>query len=411
MAFYPLFCAWIQEMLPCATSPQEAYLAMEKRLRPILISALARHAHFYDIDVDDCRDEVFRRMERKLGEPIEFNVKLARGVTPFARVISVLPGAVHASFLFELFETVSSRLGYKVRLRTGDGLVWEEDCPAERIDSRSGRLPINVPAKKLQHGQSYTLQLECALSGGCVAMQEFHTVHVRALHLLRADSFTIIGHHTSLDPSREYQASFRKMHDNAAVATLGHLTCSEKKTVSVSLDYAQLGHEQDTHMELSRQEDPDLGYFACVRAVQYKSLKNRMGFVVQMARTVALERSGRERGVRGESLESLPLKEHPVTADKGQDTTVLLARSAIERLPARDRGMLIDHELRGWSWVEIARRQNVSEAKVKQDVSRALKKVTEAIRSGATQPDKGASRRIVDWLKDMLEDIFRDGKQ
>jgi len=166
-----------------------------------------------------------------------------------------------------------------------------------------GRFAVHVPAHSLRHGQSYRLELETPGPGSTAGVQEFCALQVTALHLLRTDSFAIVGHHADPAPQCEYRAEFRDFRDHSQVAAVLNLPCSEDRHVPVKLYYQQLGHEQDTLMELSTDGAGRPAFFCCVRAVRHESLKSRMGFVGQVARNVAHELHKANLGVRRLPLE------------------------------------------------------------------------------------------------------------
>jgi hypothetical protein len=407
MWIYPSFCAWIREVLPSAQSPEDAYLELEARLEPVIVSRLRQAGSaFQDTDVADCRDEVFERMEEKLGKPMEFRVKLAlRTRQETGRMLILAPGAEQASFFFEFEGSIAESGPFLARLVTGGKVVWENTCLAQRPKDGFARVVVPVPVSWLRHGQSYRLELEAPGSAVSMACQEFYPVQTTALHLLRADAFSIIGYHPDLEPRREYRADFRDMVDNTEVVLLMSVACSDDHRVPMKLAYDQLRHEHDTTLELSTGEPGPPPYFSCVRAVRHESLKSRMGFVTQVARNVAHEHSRSERSVQRLSLEDLPAERSPVRSDRAQSVAYLLAKSLIKRMPEWERGLLIEHQIQGRSWAEIASRRNVTEGKVKQDCSRALKKLARALLESDARASKGAGQRVVAWLKDMLEHV------
>jgi hypothetical protein len=409
MALYPQFCSWIQEVLPSAQPVEDIYFQVEARLEPVLISHLRQqNVMFYDTDIADCRDKVFERMEDKLDKPAQFSLKLALRTRPSAaRVVVLLPGAGHASFVFELSESPSGG-GYMLRLVVAGRVVWENSFLAEQVDGRQATLAVQVPAYRLRHGESYRLELEASGSGVPIACQEFSAVHVTALHLLRAKPFLVVGYHPDLEPLREYRANLRDMCNNSEVATLPHLKCSEDKEIAVPLSCDQLGHEQDTVLEISTGEPERPCYFSCVRAVRHESLRSRMGFVTQVARTVAHEFARADRRATKVPLEDLSWEHTPAWAERRQSVAYLLAKNLIKRMSAWERELLIEHQVHGMSWAEIAASRQVSEDKVRQDCSRALSRLARALLENDVKHAPGAAQRIVVWLKEMVEHIVAD---
>jgi hypothetical protein len=406
MAWYPLVCAWMHEADPSEQSPQDVYLATQELVEPILISRFRSYnLHFYDTDIADCRDKILDRLERRLAEPMEFKVKLAPAIDERMQVISVAPSALKATFVFDI-GSEPARCGYTVRLLAAGRRVWDEEYPAERADSRNNALRIQIPAHHLRHGQSYLMELSSAANADRVAAQEFHIVRVEALHLLRAGRFSIVGSHSDLAPFRKYRVVFRDAGSGFELIGFSDLSCPEVGRLPIDLAYDQLCHEQDVRLGVSPHgADSSPTYFACVRAVRHESLKSRRGFIVSMARTVSYEYASRK--TPEQSLESLPTADFPARGGKQDDGRVatLLAKSVVERLPQSIRAMLLEHEIEGRSWAQIAITHGISEAKAKQDVSRALTKVSEAVLAGESEPTGGAIQRVVDWIKGMLADI------
>jgi len=113
-------------------------------------------------------------------------------------------------------------------------------------------------------------------------------------------------------------------------------------------------------------------------------------------------------GFAGFPWRTLPAEQTPTRSDQGQSVAYLLAKSLIKRLPESERALLIEHQIHGRPWAEIAKRRNLSEDKVKQDCSRALNKLAKALLECDSKPAKGAAERLVAWLKDMLERIVSD---
>jgi len=406
MAWYPLVSSWIHDADPSAGSPVEAYLATQALVEPILVSRFRScNLRFYDTDVADCRDKILDRLERRLAEPMEFKVKLAPLIEERIPATTLAPSALHAAFVFDLGPEPAP-CGYIVRLMSAGRQVWREEYPAERYDSRNNALPVQVPARHLLHGQFYVLELSSAANGVPAATQEFHIVRVEALHLLRAASYAIVGSHSDLAPAGKYRAVFRDVGSGVEVAGFANLPCPEAGRLPIDLTYEQLAHEQDVRLSVSAHDADDTpAFFACVRAVRHESLKSRRGFVARMARNIAHEYASRK--VPEESLEGLPAE--GVSARGAQEAerrvATLLAKSAVERLPERTRAMLLEHEIEGRSWAEIAKTYGISEAKAKQDVSRALTKVSEVVLEGESEAARGAVQRVVDWIKETLVDF------
>jgi DNA-directed RNA polymerase specialized sigma24 family protein len=407
MAWYPLLCGWLQEAQSPTQAREDVYIAVQAMLEPIVVSRFRRYGLvFYDIDVADCIDKVFDRMERKLAEPMEFKVRLApRPAEQNLPVVVLLPAVTHISLVVAM-EQDSARLGCKAMLRNSNRLVWEEDCPVECYDARSQTLPVQVPANHLRHGHSYALDIYSLETGDRhLDTKEFYVVRVKALHLLRSESLAVIGHHPDLNPLCEYQAELRDA-KGIEVAKFLHLSCSEKKTVVVKVPYHQLPHEQDTQMNLWPGESAALAYSSCIRAVRHESLGSRRGYIAQVARIAAYEHFRVTRNVQVRSIEESSVVDGITGIDEGkQRVAVLLAKSVIERLPQRIRTLLLEHEVEGMSWTEVAKRHNISEAKAKQDISRALTHISRAVLAGEPESPKGAVHRFVDWVKETLDDV------
>jgi RNA polymerase sigma factor (sigma-70 family) len=396
----------MHEADPSAGRPVEAYLATQALVEPILISRFRScNLHFYDTDVADCRDKILDRLERRLAEPMEFKVKLAPLHEERMEAISLASSAIHAAFVFELDADPASR-GYIVRLLTAGRQIWAGEYPDGQYDSRTSTLSVQVPAGHLRHGEFYVLELRSAVKEDLVAAREFHIVRVEALHLLRVASYSIVGSHADFAPSVKYRAVFHDAGSGAEVVDLINLPCPEGGRLPIDVAYGQLGHEQDVRLSVSAHgADRAPTYFACIRAVRHESLKSRRGFVARMARNIAHEYALRK--TPEESLEGLPIEEIPARGAQEAEGRVatLLAKSAVERLPERTRAMLLEHEIEGRSWAEIARTYGISEAKAKQDVSRALTKVSEVVLAGESEAARGAVQRVVDWIKGTLVDF------
>ena len=406
MAWYPLVSSWMQEADSPGRSPVDAYLATQALVEPILISRFKSYnVQFYDTDVDDCRDKILDRLERRLAEPMEFKVKLAPSIDERMQMISLAPSALHAVLAIAVGPEPTP-FGYRVRLSTAGLQIWEQEYPAELCDLRNHLFPIQIPAHNLRHGHSYAVELSCAADDALLAAREFYIVRVEALHLLRAAAFSIVGSHSDLAPPWKYRAVFQDVGSGAEVIGFSYLACTEEGQVAIDLAYDQLGHQQDVRLGVSPHDtDPAPTYFACVRAVRHESLKSRRGFVARMARNIASEYALRK--VPEQSVESLPTMDFPARVGKETDGRVatLLAKSVVERLPQPTRAMLLEHEIEGRSWAEIAHTHRISEAKAKQDVSRALTKVSEVVLAGEYGASRGAAQRVVEWIKGMLADI------
>lgn len=187
---------------------------MGKLLEPVLITQFKRYGlSCIDTDLADCRDEVFRRIEDKLGRPMEFEVELTeRSVPPSERVVTMRPGVLQASLLLDIADTGPLPDGCKVRLkRDGSSVEWEEDWPTERCADGSGQLPVHVPVRRLRHGASYCLELDIPGAATPFAREKFEAVQIKALHLLRAKAFVVLGHHRELLMSVQYSAQLRDM--------------------------------------------------------------------------------------------------------------------------------------------------------------------------------------------------------
>lgn len=408
MAWYPLLCGWLQEAQSPIHAREDVYIAVQAMLEPIVIARFRRYnLAFYDTDVADCLDKVFDRMERKLAEPMEFKVKLAlRPVEQNLPVVLLLPALTHINIAVAM-EPDSTRLGCKAVLRNSNRLVWEEDCPAECYDARTKTWPVRVPVNHLQHGHSYALDIYSLEGGGHhLHTREFYVVRVKALHLLRSDALALIGHHPDLNPAFEYEAELRDG-EGIEVARFPHLPCSASKTVVVNLPYDQLPHERDTQMDLCPEESAALAYSSCIRAVRHESLGSRRGYITQVARTVAHEHFRATRNIQMRSIEDLSVTDGTAGIDEGkQRVAILLAKSVVERLPLRIRTLLLEHEVEGISWTEVANRHNISEAKAKQDISRALTQISKSVLAGESESPKGAVHRFIEWVKETLDDVI-----
>lgn len=75
--WYPVFSAWMQEVRP-GSSLEDGQIATWEMLEPIVRRRFVEaRVAFVDTDIDDCRDEVFRRIEEKLRRQ-EFPVNSLR---------------------------------------------------------------------------------------------------------------------------------------------------------------------------------------------------------------------------------------------------------------------------------------------------------------------------------------------
>jgi RNA polymerase sigma factor (sigma-70 family) len=402
----------MHEAQPSADSPVEAYLATQALVEPILISRFRScNLRFYDTDVAECRDKILDRLERRLAEPMEFKIKLAPPIEERMPAIALAPSALHASLVFDLGPETAPG-GYKVRLLTAGRLVWEEEYSERLYDARTRALAVSVPARHLRHGQCYLLEVRSADNQELVTAREFYIVRVEALHLLRAASYSIFGSHSDLDPDVKYRAVFQDAGSGAQVVDIVNLACLEDGLLPIGLAYRQLCHEQDVRLSVSAHGGEQArAYFACVRAVRHETLKSRRGFVARMARNIAHEYAARK--APEESLEGLPAEEISERGSHEAEGRVatLLAKRAVERLPERIRSMLLEHEIEGRSWTEIAKTYGISEAKAKQDVSRALTKVSEVVLAGESEAAHGAVQRVVDWIKGTLGDFVPIGRK
>jgi DNA-directed RNA polymerase specialized sigma24 family protein len=408
--WYPIFCAWLQEVRP-GTSLEENQTAAVSVLKPMIIRRLASaETAFYDSDVDICCDLVFERIEEKLQRK-EFPVDVAPVADPSESRPQIVPPGVHkVTFSFELAQPELIRQGYRIRL-LGEGAVWEEDGHVEQFDSQKGTLRVVLSANRLRHGQKYCLELCTPGSGVGFARQKFHVVHVEAIHLLRLDAFTVVARHPDLRATRRYHARFSDMHDGSQLLAISSLTGESDECLPIHLQYHVLRHEQNARVEISHEGSPGLAYFCCVRAVQHETWKSRSGYTQQVARVVASER------VRamcqhphtslddefGKDVVAKPDDERQRMAGIVYRRAIDQARSLIKRLPNSLQTQLVEHYIEDRSWAEIATRHNITEAKAKQDSSRALRELSKAI---ATQPEADHSG-IVKWLKEMLSEILR----
>jgi DNA-directed RNA polymerase specialized sigma24 family protein len=408
MAWYPHFCAWLQDAQGSTDPADDVYLAIRATLEPIIITRFRCSGHsFYDTDVADCLDQIFDRMERRLTEPMEFRVSLARRcANPSFPLVTLAPGATHASFLFDLHEDLA-RAGLKAKLFASNQLTWEEDIPVHRYDPQAKAVPIQIPASCLNLEVAYLLELECTDRQQVLARKEFQVIRIKPLHLLRTGSISIIVYHLDLDPSKTYRAEFR-MGQGIEIAAIPNLPCTQDNRVRLTLANDQLRHEQDTEMDICEDDDTKSSYLASLRAVRHESSASRRGFVAKMARNVAYEHFRERRNVQ---VCSLPAEsDGPASGDEcKRRVAILLAKSVIEQLPPRIRTLLVEHEVAGRSWADIAKRHKISEAKAKQDTSRALAQISKAIIAGELQARKGAVRRFVEWVKDALDEVISYG--
>ena len=107
------------------------------------------------------------------------------------------------------------------------------------------------------------------------------------------------------------------------------------------------------------------------------------------------------------SIEEPSVLDGAAGIDEGkQRVAVLLAKSVVEHLPQRIRTLLVEHEVEGMPWTEIAKRHNISEAKAKQDISRALTHISRTVLAGEPEPPNGAVHRFVEWVKETLDDVI-----
>jgi DNA-directed RNA polymerase specialized sigma24 family protein len=321
------------------------------------------------------------------------------------------PSATQASFLFAASED-SLRSGGKVKLRRAQNLIWEEDILAEQYDSQSSKLPVHVPASRLKLGEPYSLHLECGGTDECGStdrqsfVYEFRVVRVKPLHLLHQGQLVIVGRHADIALSKVYRAEFRDR-EGIVMAALARLLCTENKSIRVNLMYDQLRHEEDTQVQVCQEDHMTPTYFACIRPVRHESLASRRGFVAQVAHNVAYEHFKASDKMKLRSIEGLPHVSALAGADEGKQlNAVLLAKSVIERLPEQVRKLLLEHEIEGLSWAEIAKRHNLSEDKAKQDISRALSRIARVILAGEPEASSGALQRLIDWIKHTLDEVI-----
>jgi hypothetical protein len=316
---FPLFFAWIGETQP-DVPVEDIQTRTWNKLTAIVIRQLRSLGPWEPEDLTDCRNNVFILMERKLGQPMEIEVRAVRCSAEFFRSLGVDP---------------------------------------------------------------------------------------TALHLLRAEPFSIVVLHPDIRPPGQLRAWLRDHDDDRVITVIQDLTCREEKRLPIPVAYELLKHEQNALLELTPQAAPELAYCAGVRAVHHESFAIRMGFVAGTARRLVLE----HRGAIGNasevsSVEELVPERYPAAVDQNHDAALLSAERAIRRLPAASRNQLIERYVDGLSWAEIARKRKVTEVKARQDDSRLMKELAKAFVPLNVEVGKQAVPRVVKWLKEMLPRVL-----
>lgn len=154
---FPLFCAWVHELQP-ESSPAEEIQRVADKLRPIILRRLPDPDYF-----QDCRNDVFMFLEKKLGGPMEFAVKVFRmdpgcsnmqphpvKVMHLLRVDAFAIMAHHQDFLpFHRFRAQLMDFGESGKVAAKSDLSCGED----------GRVCVRFPYDTLQHEQAAMLDL------------------------------------------------------------------------------------------------------------------------------------------------------------------------------------------------------------------------------------------------------------
>lgn len=316
IAGFPYLCAWIHE-LQAGTDFKEAVRILEKVVTAIVVSKLRRSGIRDGDDIEDCRNKVLMLVEKRLREPMEFNI-----------------AAVTSS-------------------------------------------------------QDSSWQLA-------------EKAHV--LQLLRPEPFTLGVCHPDLRKSETFHARFRDVGDGSEVVSALDLSCAEDGRVSIRLPYDTFRHEQVAVMQLSQNGSAGLSYGVVIQARRRDSFENRMRFVTATAGNVAREsvrpwRNERELRVDDpKGVRLVPTQGH----EARQHVYRLLAKRAIAELPRSLYDQIVAHHIDNRSWAEIAAAYGISEAKARQDVSRALSALAAQIVACEPEAKNGAVQRVVQWLKDML---------
>lgn len=289
-------------------------------------------------------------------------------------------------------------------------MQWEEDGLIEQFDSRNGRLQVSVSANRLRHGGAYCLGLYRADAESAFAGQEFIAVRVEALHLLRSGPYALVGSHPDLKAGRRYYAQIRDMEDGALIIATASVICDRDGYLPLQLQYDRLKHEQNARVEIWPEGTPGQGYFCCVRTVRHEDWKSRRGYVNQVARNVAGERARTMARYPQISLDEEfgSAARTPSDGERQSIANILSqravdnARLLIRRLPMALQKQMIEQYVEGRSWAEIAARCGITEAKAKQDTSRAFAEISKAI---APEPTANHGE-VAKWLKEMLSHIL-----
>jgi DNA-directed RNA polymerase specialized sigma24 family protein len=412
--WFAAFCAWMHETRP-GTSLEEQLIATEEAFKPIVERALAQTGVAVDdSDVDACFDSVLRRIENKL-ERREFRVSLAiASETDTSGFHIISPGTRKVTFAFVVSDPGRARRGYMVRLSSLGRLVLEQEVGDEQFDSINSTLPVTISANSLKHGYKYRLDLNSRASGLGLGGQDFTIVRQTALHLLRAQDFTIILCDSDLSTSRRYTANFRDTVSEADIARRRNLVCNCDGTVTLDIAYDCLPDQHDIRIELTADgEGPP--YYCYVRPVRHETWEARRGYIAQVTRTVASERirskSNRselslDSEVRGVDLAGVRSNandhERERFASIRYQQAIKTARTLMRRLPDDILAQLIEHEVEGRSWAEIAAQRHITEVKAKKDCSRSLMTMAERIAPEPETDRKG----VVKWLKEGLSEIL-----
>jgi predicted DNA-binding protein (UPF0251 family) len=216
-------------------------------------------------------------------------------------------------------------------------------------------------------------------------------------------------------PSHRYRAQIRDPEADDQVTAIDTLSCEEAGYVPVRLAYDTLAHERVAGIELLPEEE-STGYAYCsgVRTLQYESLGARMGFVLNTtrfkAREIAKKRKRTAVEIGTDDMSTIPSRSGSSSAPAAAariDMSEIekVALRSIKSLAPELQDQLRQHYVHGLSWASIAARYNVTAESVRQDASRALKKIAKAIvdkQSGATE---GAVGRLVEWLHELLDRI------
>jgi DNA-directed RNA polymerase specialized sigma24 family protein len=193
------------------------------------------------------------------------------------------------------------------------------------------------------------------------------------------------------------------------------LACERAGYVPFPFEYGAVAHEQVIALELSSEAEPAAAYGSGIKALRYESFDFRMGFVTNTARNKARDlvktkiKKKPEQPledvsgfVSGQAAAAAPARALKI------DTSFVeaCARVAIRSLSPQLRDQLYRHYVRGESWAIIADRYRTSPEAVRQNASRALKKIAKAIAGKIPGATDDVVSRLVEWLQDMLDRLW-----